>query len=670
MLAKAVIFGVGLHYTSEIARIAHLLYEIVLAAPLLQKILLAQSTLAYIHLYTARSNLRSLPRRVYLHMATRQLDLSLGGAGTEIILQVLRLLDGLNCLPPLRPPQTAFGRLVPSRILKSFISFLLRRRPNRIGGLTRDPPEAVLSQQIRVHPSIRDHRHNERNNPNDHQFSPRPIAWRSNSHGYYLTRRCRAALPTISSLMFAFEVLLPAFAPLLTFGLLNVLKHAIIFPFRIGTYAFIRLAEVTEPFKPEVPDMASEGWYSLPYAICATVCNQIWLPSIFMYLAAAASTVFILFVLSAIAFFCTVFTGFLLVQTVRECGVRRRVSARLAADPEAELDELHDDGETQYQHDDLRIDLTRLLFDGRSVLLFIYTIFLAEEYTHQLWATLDGAFGRSHVFEQRFAFWLIPNLLYYLRGLRLPVTAVCLSSMVIDEPMVGRWAEIWTKRIFLPTGELLSHGFELIRLYTYLLLLCPSILLYLLHSLLPAVASTWLASGAPLAYIPTKSLLIDLAVRGSMALDGACILYALTSFLLPRSTARNYALLAFFTTLPAVLMTSACPSFANAHRATLYATLPPFAALLATLAPFLRPKPTAAPAAAQQQPASGDAIRQALQARGGHNGGGGRGVAAVALGANDHEFGRGLHGIEGGGADDARSEASEAASEYADSEWN
>ena len=144
-----------------------------------------------------------------------------------------------------------------------------------------------------------------------------------------------------------------------------------------------------------------------------------------------ASTVFILFVLSAIAFFCTVFTGFLLVQTVRECGVRRRVSARLAADPEAELDELHDDGETQYQHDDLRIDLTRLLFDGRSVLLFIYTIFLAEEYTHQLWATLDDAFGRSHVFEQRFAFWLIPNLLYYLRGLRLPVTAVCLSSMVM-----------------------------------------------------------------------------------------------------------------------------------------------------------------------------------------------------------------------------------------------
>ena len=33
MLAKAVIFGVGLHYTSEIARIAYLLYEIVLAAP-------------------------------------------------------------------------------------------------------------------------------------------------------------------------------------------------------------------------------------------------------------------------------------------------------------------------------------------------------------------------------------------------------------------------------------------------------------------------------------------------------------------------------------------------------------------------------------------------------------------------------------------------------------
>ena len=53
--------------------------------------------------------------------------------------------------------------------------------------------------------------------------------------------------------MFAFEVLLPAFAPLLTFGLLNVLKRLIIFPFRIGTYAFIRLAEVTEPFKPEVP---------------------------------------------------------------------------------------------------------------------------------------------------------------------------------------------------------------------------------------------------------------------------------------------------------------------------------------------------------------------------------------------------------------------------------
>ena len=148
-----------------------------------------------------------------------------------------------------------------------------------------------------------------------------------------------------------------------------------------------------------------------------------------------------------------------------------------------------------------------------------------------------------------------------------------------------------------PTSELLSHGFELLRLYAYLALVLPAMSLMLLHSCLPAAAAAWLASDAPYGYIPARETLISVGVRACMALDGAAILYALVSFRAPRSRALLVAATAFGTLLPAVLATAAFPSFATAHRAVLYAALPPFAALIGTLAPFLRPRPTVPPAA-------------------------------------------------------------------------
>ena len=50
---------------------------------------------------------------------------------------------------------------------------------------------------------------------------------------------------------------------------------------------------------------------------------------------------------------------------------------------------------------------------------------------------------------------------------------------------------VWTGRLLLPTEELLSHGFELVRLYSYLFLLLVLLLLGL-RSCLPSAIRVWL----------------------------------------------------------------------------------------------------------------------------------------------------------------------------------
>ena len=102
-----------------------------------------------------------------------------------------------------------------------------------------------------------------------------------------------------------------------------------------------------------------------------------------------------------------------------------------------------------------------------------------------------------------------------------------------------------------------------------------------------------------------------------MALDGRVLIYALTSFLLPRSTARNYALLC-------ILYDSTCcaddlgmPVLCQRASCNTPCYTPPLRRPLGHACTLPSTKAySAAPlhAAQQQQPASGDAIRQALQA--------------------------------------------------------
>ena len=58
-------------------------------------------------------------------------------------------------------------------------------------------------------------------------------------------------------------------------------------------------------------------------------------------------------------------------------------------------------------------------------------------------------------------------------------------------PLISLWIPAWTGRLLLPTEELLSHGFELVRLYSYLSLSLV-LLLVGLRSCLPGAIRAWL----------------------------------------------------------------------------------------------------------------------------------------------------------------------------------
>ena len=65
---------------------------------------------------------------------------------------------------------------------------------------------------------------------------------------------------------------------------------------------------------------------------------------------------------------------------------------------------------------------------------------------------------------------------------------------------------------------------------------------------------------------------------------------AAASFRVPKPRAREMAGAALVLLVPPVVATAYFPLFRTAHRAVLYAAIPPFLALLAMLAPFLRPR--------------------------------------------------------------------------------
>lgn len=71
------------------------------AAPYAAQLMLLQLALGIVHLVMSRAAMYGLPRRIYLHLVVRQLDLSFGGAGTNAILSVLRLLGKRSLAPAL-----------------------------------------------------------------------------------------------------------------------------------------------------------------------------------------------------------------------------------------------------------------------------------------------------------------------------------------------------------------------------------------------------------------------------------------------------------------------------------------------------------------------------------------------------------------------------------------
>ena len=647
VLFAALCYGAALHRAEEIFSLACALGHAALAAPFGTKLLCAQALAGLVQLGISRGCLRVMPRRIWQHVAMRQVDLCCGGAGTHVILYALRALERGGLLPP-HPPGSSF----PMRLVHHATSMLLLGHRARRPG-TRQPTQEHADARVRLHASVRDHAavRNVDRPYHDH----RPFAYRSNFSGYILSRRCRAALPALAAGAFALEVLLPSLTPYLIFAFLRAFKLVLLVPLSGATALLVRLAELAEPWRPADPYADAAP---LPTPLSSTIyalAHYLWLPSLGAFVMGAVSAIALLAFLGGLCFLANVAATISLLSTLRECGVRRRVSARLHADPEAELEELHDDGELGYSVEDLRLDVVRVLLDARTLLFYMHVVLEAERFSSELWADLDTHLGASGVFDKVWLVGTIPNVLGYLHGMRLPTTAVCLNALIAHlEPVTLSWCQQWTVcarvapdnlrepamppsfahasaarpptrerhppahspratfgslawraqgRHFRPTVELLSHGFELLRLYTYLLLVLPVTSLMCIHSLLPALAAEWAASGAPLAYVPTRDTLLQIALRALMAIDGASIVYALASFRVPKPRAARLAASSFALLLPFVLATKTFPSFGTAHRAVLCAAIPPFAALMAMLAPFMHPrvgapKPPAAAAAA------------------------------------------------------------------------
>ena len=76
-----------------------------------------------------------------------------------------------------------------------------------------------------------------------------------------------------------------------------------------------------------------------------------------------------------------------------------------------------------------------------------------------MWADLALHLRGSGVFAPGAFLGLVPNLLCWLRGMRLPTTAVCLNALIAHlEPLQGRYKEIITEQEYLT--KVLQDGQE------------------------------------------------------------------------------------------------------------------------------------------------------------------------------------------------------------------
>ena len=82
-----------------------------------------------------------------------------------------------------------------------------------------------------------------------------------------------------------------------------------------------------------------------------------------------------------------------LLSTLRETGVRRRVYHRMEADPEAELEEIVEDGELIYPIEELRLDVVRVLLDGRTLLFYAAAYLHMASFSEALWGAFAECLG-------------------------------------------------------------------------------------------------------------------------------------------------------------------------------------------------------------------------------------------------------------------------------------
>jgi hypothetical protein len=333
-LAAALLGGLALHRTEDLVSCGTVVYQSVMSWSTLTKLFSLQFALGFVHLWAAQTSLRALPPDILLHMATRQIDLSLGGAGTSFALHFLRTLERLRLLPP-QPGLASRG--VVFRAITTAIATLVsdsRLSPSHAGT---EPNGNVL-----VVPAVQDPNPRATRGPDARPYHDhRPFAFANNFSGYKIPRRCRAALPAVAAFAFACEVFFPCVAPLLLSQTLHLVTGCILCPFGWIAELLVRVASVCT---------VDDSWTGV---VLSFTC----LPRFLAYVVAAVGVVLVLGVAATISFMGNVTTLISLLSTLRETGVRRRVTARLVMDPEAELEELLDDQEMSYSIEDLKLDV-------------------------------------------------------------------------------------------------------------------------------------------------------------------------------------------------------------------------------------------------------------------------------------------------------------------------
>jgi len=486
--------GVSLQNAELIWHVAMACVDAAHSSSLLVQLLTAQLCLGFLHLRMARRAMGVFPRRVYKHFALRQLDLSFGGFGSHFLLMLLHRLDRCRMLPPI--PALTRHRL-PGRLLASTISLLMMGRP-----MAEIPAEEHASERVRVVPAIHDY-------PQRHDY--RPFAISSNVAGYMITRRCLAALPTVTSLAFAWECFLPALAPLFLVALMAILSTVLLAHLAIGASALHWLIEACEA--------SGDGILWLLHVSA--------IPQAALYLYVAAATLGCFALLIGTAFMGNILSIISLLSVTRECGLRRHVSARLAVDPDVRVSELRLDGDLTYSIECLRIDSVRMLLDVRAALFHIQTYLLLNDFSAELWRSLHANLGGSDVFT---TYWSI-NPLAWIYDTRLLSGVVCATAVMAHlEPLISSWCTNWTGRYLLPTNELLTHGFEAVRLYVHLLIVFPIAVSGFVRSILPGWLRGWLSSEAARELVPSAEELTHYGHILALLANVMMILYALSCF--------------------------------------------------------------------------------------------------------------------------------------------